>query len=157
MSFFTTSWENLHQVEAMVPFSSVLGTAIIIVLIVLLLGVAHRHHQKLMKIMRFKSLLDDAKVAACPYDDLSNILEKVNGTVFAPNLEDERYFPYYRRTRNYMNIYRNQPELLASGEWYGYGEWLQDIIAGHMDLNAYIRPAVIQTKTEGEIQNEKNA
>ncbi len=157
MSFFKTSWANLNQGEATVRFFPVLWTAIVIVLIVTLLVIAYQHHQKLMKINRFRRILDEAKTAACPYDDLSAILEEGNGTVFAPDIEDERYCPYFRRTRNYMNIYRDRPELLASGEWYGYGEWLQDIIAGHMDLNTYVKPAVIRTKTEGEIQNEEDA
>lgn len=99
----------------------------------------------------------DARLAACrtrafPGDELHPLLrpdpdeETVPlrlrtdpaGTILEgkrlPDAEEEKLYPYYRRTGQIIcNAAVRTPEQISSGSWYGYGEWLQDLIAGRAD------------------------
>lgn len=50
-----------------------------------------------------------------------------------PDAEEERAYPYYNRTGQIIcNAKTRTLEEVSTGRWYGYAEWLQDIISGKL-------------------------
>lgn len=57
-----------------------------------------------------------------------------------PDVETEKLYPYYNRTGQIVcNSKLRTLNDLYTGEWYGYAQWLQDIISGKTDP-AYFEP-----------------
>ncbi|MCD8144615.1 MAG: hypothetical protein LUD79_04670 [Oscillospiraceae bacterium] len=51
-----------------------------------------------------------------------------------PDVEEEKRYPYYLRTGHVIcNATIRTPEEIVTGRWYGYGEWVQDMIGGRWD------------------------
>lgn len=62
-------------------------------------------------------------------EELKDILETGDS-----DPERERQGAYYRRTGQIVCDRTQHPERLCSGLWYGYEEWLQDILTGQIAL-----------------------
>ena len=100
------------------------------------------------------------RVESCPKEELPPITQnrdqlggetpwtrvKADGTLDTrsisalPDMETEKLYPYYNRTGQIICNSKNRTlNDLYTGEWYGYAQWLQDIISGKTDP-AYIEP-----------------
>ncbi len=63
-----------------------------------------------------------------------------------PDAEEEKRYPYYNRTgRIVCNLKTESKERISSGSWYGYPQWIQDVIAGISDDNCF----EINSSTDG--------
>lgn len=71
-----------------------------------------------------------------------------------PDAEDEKACPYYNRTGQLVcNLGSRSLEEISMGRWYGYAEWMQDIVSGKLaaaDLEDASAP-----ERKGEQQNEE--
>ena len=53
-----------------------------------------------------------------------------------PDVEEEKACAYYNRTGQIICNSKNRTlEKILTGHWYGYAEWLQDIISGRVNLS----------------------
>jgi hypothetical protein len=51
--------------------------------------------------------------------------------------EEEYPYPYYRRTKHLVGSVQNHsPQSMRDGSWYGFDEWVQDMICGKVDVDA---------------------
>jgi hypothetical protein len=51
--------------------------------------------------------------------------------------EEEYPYPYYRRTKHLVGSVQNHsPQSVRDGSWYGFDEWVQDMICGKVDVDA---------------------
>lgn len=65
-----------------------------------------------------------------------------------PDPEEEKSMPYYNRTgRIVCDLKLNTVEQISSGAWYGYAQWMQDVIACKPDDDCFGKSSSID---EGE-------
>jgi hypothetical protein len=51
--------------------------------------------------------------------------------------EEEYPYPYYRRTKHLVGSVQNHSlQSMRDGSWYGFDEWVQDMICGKVDVDA---------------------
>jgi hypothetical protein len=151
--------EYLSQLGVVGQILNLVWILVLVVVILALLAVAYLNLRRVMGLSEDVDRMVKAQKQAYPNGELPAPLRRENlgqpmnygaGSVpwrFSPESTagpdqvvidptEEYPAPYYRRTRHLVSsIYVHNPQDVRTGNWYGFDEWVQDILCGKVPID----------------------